>query len=170
VLLAVQPSSGGSSELFNIRDGTVKYIDTGRASIGVGAPLCDFILSVLGSVREESEMLAMAMYILRAVKANVPNVGMDGHIILFTRDGGWTEFDQAAMNPYESVLARLDNILLVLFEASFSPTATPYPPNIAKELENIRHDFHSLLKSRRQLTIKMISDVSDQIRRLRGAG
>lgn len=154
-------------EAFHIADGLVTYVPTGHKCIGVGSYLSDYILDTF-SASEESELLAIGMYLLRAAKHNIDGVGMDGYMLMFCRNGDVYEITQTEITEFESIMARFDDLAMVLFNSAFHPRTTVYPKNIEKQVELIRQDFNKLAGSLSDIRKRWHREQMERAMRLRG--
>jgi hypothetical protein len=170
LLFALQPEKG-RPELFHVADGLVTYIPAAHKTIGVGCYLADFLLEKLDDFgQHEAEMIAVAAYVLKEVKANVDGVGLRSTIWLLRTDGTREQFEQEDLEGVERFMERFNEIIRVAFDSAFDTTIhRSLPDHIANEINAIRKEYGDWLAS---LDKRRMEDVEEYFKRkqwLRGA-
>ena len=168
LIIALQPE-GSRAQWFHVADGVICYVPAMFKSIGIGCHLADFLLDKLQDFgQHESELLAVATYVLKEVKTNIDGCGLNSTIWLLRTDGTREYFGQDDVAELEAMMNGFNNIVRVAFDAAFDITVhRSSPQNLPAELETI-HDCYKLwyesLKERRDAAFRSNYDYEHRLR------
>lgn len=168
MLLVFQPP--GSCPLhFHIADGIMTMVAGQFKSIGIGSYLADYLFGKLKDFgQHEGEMVAVAAYILKEVRANIDGCGLEGAIWILRPDGTRELFEREEIEELDGFIDMFDEIVGIAFGAAFDTTTQRSSPNhIAALANDLNKEYAAWLSSvleRRMSKVKFYLDRKEKLR------
>jgi len=155
---------------FHIADGIMMMVAGQFKSIGVGSYLADYLFGKLKDFgQREGEMVAVAAYILKEVRANIDGCGLDGAIWMLRPDGTRELFASEEIDELDGFIDMFDEIVGIAFDAAFDTTEQRSSPNHIADLANdLNREYSAWLSSvqeRRMSKVKFYFDRKDKLRK-----